>query len=540
MARRTSSHLVLLSLFRALHGLGRVVSTPTLQVRMVSTFAGGESEEEPGSTGFWMKLLFSCILVLLGGVFAGLTIGLMGLDDLHLRVLSVSSDDEVERKNASKVLSLLRKGRHWVLVVLLLGNVIVNESLPIFLDSAIGGGVAAVVISTALIGAWIRDRFLGKADSVISSVIFGEYVVDHLQRSILSYAVLRVIPQAVCARHGLSIGAKCAPLVAGLMYILAPIAYPTAKLLDYVLGANEEHTYKKAELRSFLQFHRQGEEPLRDDEIAILNGVLELNTKTLLEIMTPIQDVVTLSADAVLDHTLVDKILVSGYSRFPVHEPGNPKSFLGLLLIKKLLSYDPSEEKKVSDLPLSILPEAGVDINCFQALDYFQTGRAHLLLVSKTPGIPGGALGVVTLEDIIEEIIAEEIVDEFDRYEDNQSKRMAKRKGTAEVMKGIVEHVKRRAGNSDFSQAGLTTVIREGENETTPLISRVASPDPGDASHRSTQYSDRGTDGSRPLQSGSLTPTQEYRAREYGPNGGGSNGNGGPSYGATLNSSPPS
>ena len=43
--------------------------------------------------------------------------------------------------------------------------------------------------------------------------------------------------------------------------------------------------------------------------------------------------------------------------------------------------------------------------------------------------------------DIIEEIIAEEIVDEFDRYEDNHSKRMAKRKGTAEVMKGYVQLV---------------------------------------------------------------------------------------------------
>lgn len=62
-----------------------------------------------------------------------------------------------------------------------------------------------------------------------------------------------------------------------------------AKLLDYVLGANEAHTYKKAELKSFLQFHRTGEEPLRDDEISILNGVLELNTKNVEEIMTPMK-----------------------------------------------------------------------------------------------------------------------------------------------------------------------------------------------------------------------------------------------------------
>lgn len=69
----------------------------------------------------------------------------------------------------------------------------------------------------------------------------------------------------------------------------APIAWPTAKLLDYILGASEEHTYKKAELKSFLQFHRTGEEPLRDDEISILNGVLELNTKNVEEIMTPMK-----------------------------------------------------------------------------------------------------------------------------------------------------------------------------------------------------------------------------------------------------------
>lgn len=91
---------------------------------------------------------------------------------------------------------------------------------------------------------------------------------------------------------------------------IAPIAWPIAKLLDYVLGASEQHTYKKAELKSFLQFHRTGEEPLRDDEIAILNGVLELNTKNVEEIMTPLKDTVILSSDAILDHKAVDAMFV--------------------------------------------------------------------------------------------------------------------------------------------------------------------------------------------------------------------------------------
>jgi metal transporter CNNM len=62
-----------------------------------------------------------------------------------------TSGDEQERKDAAKVMKLLGKGRHWVLVVLLLSNVVVNESLPIFLDSVLGGGVGAVVLSTTLI-----------------------------------------------------------------------------------------------------------------------------------------------------------------------------------------------------------------------------------------------------------------------------------------------------------------------------------------------------------------------------------------------------
>jgi metal transporter CNNM len=83
--------------------------------------------------------------------------------------------------------------------------------------------------------------------------------------------------------------------------------------------------------------------------------------------------------------------LLSGYSRIPVHEPGRPLSFIGLLLIKKvrkpspiistlsyivvmmslkLLKYDPSQALPVSSFPLYILPEALPSINCFQALDY--------------------------------------------------------------------------------------------------------------------------------------------------------------------------
>ncbi|KAF7331375.1 hypothetical protein MKEN_00015300 [Mycena kentingensis (nom. inval.)] len=359
---------------------------------------------------FYTKLLLSAILVLMGGVFAGLTLGLMGLDDLHLKVLVASSDDPVEQANARKVLALLEKGRHWVLVVLLLSNVVINESLPIFLDSAIGGGVAAIALSTTAI------------------VIFGE-----------------VIPQALSVRYGLAIGAAFAPIVLALMYIFAPIAYPIARLLDLLLGADSEHRYQKAQLKSFLQLHRA---TLANAELGILQGALELGEKTVEEIMTPMRDVMTLAADAVLDDRLMETILRSGYSRFPVHIPGEPKRFVGLLLVKRLLRYDPARALPVSAFPLSILPEAPPKMSCFQALDYFETGRAHLLLINSTPGVAGGEMGILTLEDIIEEILAHEIVDETDWYEDNVTKAPAKRVTSATIMRGIVEYRRSAAGRT--------------------------------------------------------------------------------------------
>ncbi|KAF8959832.1 hypothetical protein BDZ97DRAFT_1922625 [Flammula alnicola] len=383
----------------------------------------GNTGTDKGSREFWYHLTISIILVLAGGVFAGLTLGLMGLDELHLRVLATSSEDLREKRNAMKVLNLLRRGRHWVLVVLLLSNVIVNESLPIFLDNALGGGLPLLPSRLQL--------------SSFSGMSFcSAFWINLLCLLIRLNFRQRNHPSS--HKRALWANGRSDMCTSGPSndVCLSPCAYPIAKLLDYVLGADTHHMYKKAELKSFLQFHRSAEEPLRDDELAILNGVLELNTKDVEMIMTPLRDVVILSADDILDHAAVTAILQSGYSRFPVHEPGKPTSFIGLLLIKKLLTYDPSQALPVSSFPLSILPEALPSINAFQALDYFQTGRAHLLLISRTPGQAGGAIGVLTLEDIIEEIISEEIVDETDQFQDNHSKSKARRSTTSTIMRG--------------------------------------------------------------------------------------------------------
>lgn len=75
----------------------------------------------------------------------------MGQDSIYLQVLA-GDPNESQQRNAKRVFDLLQKGKHWVLVTLLLANVIVNETLPVVLDRCLGGGIAAVVGSTVLIG----------------------------------------------------------------------------------------------------------------------------------------------------------------------------------------------------------------------------------------------------------------------------------------------------------------------------------------------------------------------------------------------------
>lgn len=163
--------LMLAAQIPALHSL----PTPFRGGAGLLSHGGSELGEDPESAGFWINFSVAFVLVVLGGIFAGLTLGLMGQDEIYLQVIEQSGEGK-ERSDATKVLKLLKRGKHWVLVTLLLSNVITNETLPIVLDRSLGGGWPAVLASTVLI------------------VIFGE-----------------IIPQSACVRYGLGIGAMFSP-----------------------------------------------------------------------------------------------------------------------------------------------------------------------------------------------------------------------------------------------------------------------------------------------------------------------------------------
>lgn len=113
----------ILGLSRAVFTLGVASAAP---IHVLDELHDGNEEE---GTELWILFVASIFLVLLGGAFAGLTIALMGQDSVYLQVIS-QDPTEPQQKNAGRVLRLLEKGKHWVLVTLLLSNVIVNEVRP--------------------------------------------------------------------------------------------------------------------------------------------------------------------------------------------------------------------------------------------------------------------------------------------------------------------------------------------------------------------------------------------------------------------------
>ncbi|QLL34409.1 hypothetical protein HG536_0G02700 [Torulaspora globosa] len=426
--------------------LPRLIHSLPLQSQLEDGRGEGDAVGEGVSRDYY--LFISAVLVLLGGVFAGLTLGLMGQDEIYLKVIS-SSGTAQEQRLAKKVLGLINRGKHWVLVTLLLSNVITNETLPIVLDRCLGGGWQAVFSSTVLI------------------VVFGE-----------------IIPQSVCVKYGLQVGAFFAPFVLVLMYVMYPVAYPIAALLDYMLGEDHGTMYKKSGLKTLVMLHRtMGVERLSQDEVTIISAVLDLKEKKVREIMTPIENVFTISADTVLDEKHVAEIFDSGFSRIPIYLPNEPTNFIGMLLVRILISYDPEDCLPVSHFPLATLPETSPSTSCLNILNYFQEGKSHMCVVSEDPGSSMGAIGVLTLEDVIEELIGEEIVDESDVFVDIHQKIIRAQPGplSKRHVTSYLHHLYTSRSRSDSPSAEDSRQPLEVRND--HLACNANSPHPLDAAH---------------------------------------------------------
>jgi len=336
-----------------------------------------------------LYILGSIVLLFMSGLFSGLTLGLLGLDPTSLKI--VAKGDTENAKYAQDVMPIRAKG-NMLLCTLLLGNVAVNSALSILLAKLYGGYVG-FALSTAFI------------------VIFGE-----------------IIPQAACSRYALYIGSKVIIIVQVLIVLLAPLAWPIAKLLDWVLGDEFGLVYTNRELRNLVELHTM-EGDLPTESAGIMTGALDFSKLTVESVMTEWKSVFYLKSDSKLDFECLERIFKSGHSRVPVVElreaqyKEHREHVIGLLFVKDLILLDPEDElpvRNIIDTFLHDLKHIEHNTSVKSVMDEFRHGRSHLAIVRKLVAqkVNGDVIfqnvGIVTLEDIIENILNMEIEDEFD------------------------------------------------------------------------------------------------------------------------------
>ncbi|XP_009074916.1 PREDICTED: metal transporter CNNM4, partial [Acanthisitta chloris] len=340
----------------------------------------------------WLEVILIMGLLVLSGMFSGLNLGLMALDPMELRIVQNCGTDK-EKRYARKIEPIRRKG-NYLLCSLLLGNVLVNTTLTILLDDLTGSGFGAVIAST------------------IGIVIFGE-----------------IVPQALCSRHGLAVGANTIVVTKFFMLVTFPLSYPISKLLDCILGQEIGTVYNREKLVEMLKVTEPYNDLVRE-ELNMIQGALELRTKTVEDVMTPLQNCFMINSDAILDFNTMSEIMESGYTRIPVYEDER-SNIMDILYVKDLAFVDPDDCTPLKTItkfynhPVHVVFH---DTKLDAMLEEFKKGKSHLAIVQKVNNEGEGdpfyeVLGLVTLEDVIEEIIKSEILDESDTYTDNRSRK---------------------------------------------------------------------------------------------------------------------
>jgi len=129
------------------------------------------------------------------------------------------------------------------------------------------------------------------------------------------------------------------------MAALSPVAYPIAKLLDVIIRGEISHVFSRKELKEFIVMHatdkgKGGE--LDNHEVEIMSGALEIGDLTADQVCTPMEKVQVLNSSTVLDQSMIQNIARDGHSRIPVAD--NEGNIIGILLLKSLLLLEEKDK----------------------------------------------------------------------------------------------------------------------------------------------------------------------------------------------------
>lgn len=313
-----------------------------------------------------MNILLAIISISFSALFASLTIGLMSLD-----LSTLERKIKHGNKDAEKVYRI-RKNGMLLLTTLLLGNAAGSSFFAILLGDMFNGVVAGIA-------------------STILLFLFGE-----------------ILPQAIVSRYALVFGARTSGLIRLIMWIFYPICYPIAWGLNKLLGEEGPTRYTKRDILSIIEDDTSPDADLDHDERRIARGAFSFSHRNVEHVMTPNTVVKTVKSSDIINKEYLADLKDSGYSRLPVLLDDSTQ-FGGILYLKDLLGI--RLPKKVSDVMDNTIHFVHPSDPLDGVLNQFIKTKMHLFVVLDEFG---GFEGVITVEDIIEEIIGKEIMDEDD------------------------------------------------------------------------------------------------------------------------------
>jgi len=330
------------------------------------------------------ELILLIVLFILSAFFSASETALLSLPRIKLNRM-------VEHKApGAKIVKKLKENPSLLLSIILTGNNLVN--------------IAASAVATSMVIRYLAAKGWGNMGLAVG-----------IATGLMTFLILifgEVIPKTLAIRNTEKFSLFLSPILMIFKPILQPIAFLIGFISRPFIRLFGGIAPKKGPFITEEEFHLilatgEKEGVIEEEEREMISSIFEFGDTVVREVMTPRPDVSAADANKSLEE--VRKVMIeSGHSRIPIYE-GNLDNVIGLLYAKDLLKGD---KPSVRDYlrPAIFVPEAKkID----ELLHEMQAARMHLAIIVDEYGI---ASGVVTLEDLIEEIVGE-IHDEFEREE---------------------------------------------------------------------------------------------------------------------------
>lgn len=306
----------------------------------------------------------------------------------RIRVMTIAEDDESDLQDEAQALLKVLKDPSKMLTAILIGNNIVNLSasslattVAIGLVGSVGAGIATGILTFLIL-------------------IFGEITPKNL-------ATIRAFPLAI----------RYAKPVWALMVVLTPFIFFFRKISEWVLrlfGVKPDEkpgAVTEDEIKTIVDVgHKSG--TIEEDEKDYIHNIFDFSESEAKEIMIPRIDMTAVNANWSYDK-LMDVFEEHMYTRYPVYE-GDIDHIIGVINMKDLLTIDRSK-------PFSIrrcLREPYFTFDHKSCAELFEEMRTNSISMAIVKDEYGAVAGMITLEDLLEELVGE-IRDEYDTYEED-------------------------------------------------------------------------------------------------------------------------